>query len=221
MVNKGSPSSASGGAGSPPRSAFSGGKYSSPIGKAKRDYRYELFVRGVQEGIVVLYFKKPGREEEPYLNHDYTHLNENPDVRVELGINAVLYRKGVDGVTPLTQTPTSHYAWRQLVCVVGTNEENTTQQRRALADRIIAHFNTNATAANYTYPKSVKFGQDVTGELLGPVDTVLLDEDVVAMMQSAYPTVSIQSFATFDEIMENFWTDPVRGASVLSTFVAE
>ena len=204
----------------PPKSAFSGGKFSSPIGRAKKDVRYELFVRGVKEGIVVVYFKKPGMEQEPYLNYDYTFLNENPDVRAELSINCLYFRKGVDGVTPLPQTPTSRYSWKQLVCVIGS-ESNTSQERRALADRIIAHCNSHANTANYLYPKHVKFGEDLTGDILSSVDQVLLDNDVVSMMQSAYPTLPIQSFTTFEEIMTNFWTDPVHGEGVLATFVVE
>ena len=209
-----------GGGGAPsPKSAFNGGKFSSPIGKAKKDYRYELFVRGVEEGIVVIYFKKPGRDEEPFLNHDYTFLTENPDVRIGLGVNAIWYRKGVDGHTAMHQNPTSNYSWRQLVCVVG--EENTTQKRKSLADAIIVHFNDHATSSNYTFPKSIKFGSDTTGDGLSSVDEVLLDDNVVAMMQSAYPGIPVQSFVDYPDIMSNFWTDTDRGASVLMNFQEE
>ena len=159
-------------------------------------------------------------EQEPYLNYDYRFLTENPDVRAELGINCVYFRKGVDGVTALPQTPTSQYSWKQLVCVIGS-ESNTSQERHALADRIIAHFNSHANTANYMYPKRVKFGKDLTRDVLSSVDQVLLDYDVVSMMQSAYPTLPVQSFTTFQEIMTNFWTDPVHGNDVLAAFVAE
>jgi len=204
-----------------PASVFESGKYKgdSPLKPGKKDVRHLLFVLGLCNGIVLAWLKKYNLDQEPFLNHDYQLLHDSPATMEDLGINAVVHRKGPDGATALTQTPTSTYNWRQMVLIVG-EDQNTPHARMEIAAKLVAHFNNNANSANYQYPHKVKFGSDLTGGQLRPVDHALLDIDVLGLMMAAYPTTSLEELATFDDIMSTFWTSVERGREVIAAHVA-
>jgi len=204
-----------------PSSAFATGKYKgdSPLKPGKKDVRHLLFVLGLCNGIVLAWLKKYNLDQEPFLNYDYQLLNDSPATMEDLGINAVVHRKGADGATAMTQTPTSTYNWRQMVLIIG-EDSNTATARRELADRLIAHFNNNANTANYQYPRKVRFGSDLTGRVFRPADHGLLDIDVLGLMMAAYPTTPLEELATFDDIMSTFWTNIERGREVMAAHVA-
>jgi hypothetical protein len=203
---------------SPPKSAFTTGKFKggSPFGK-KKDLRHQLFIEGLHNGIVVMYLKKHNVEEEPFLNHDYRLLTEDPQVMESLGVTAILNRKGVDGITSMTQSSSSTYPWRQMVCI-GGEESNTAAKRDKLANLLVGHLNNNATTENYKYPKKVKFGGDVTGATFRPLDCCLLDADVIGAMEAAYADTPLSVLSGFEEIMATFWSDFDHGEEAMHAF---
>ena len=213
MVKKAA-SSKKGSASPPPKSALSGGKYKSPIlGKGKKDSRNQVWMKGMQENVAVGWLKKSNREEEAFAAYDMELLHNQPELLETLGINAILFRKGTDGATPMPQSATSSYSWRQFLCVLG--EGNTPEGRRAFAMNLIDHLNNNATSEHYQYPKKYKFGGDLTATPMETVDTALLDEDVMGVMLAAYPTTSIADLVTFEDVMERFWSDIDHGREFL------
>lgn len=153
---------------------------------------------------------------------DMKILMENPDMMEELGINAIVHRKGIDGKTPKPQSAGSPYPWNQLILIIG-EEANTKEGRREVADKLVAHFNSNAVKPTYTYPRKMKFGEDATtgGRFLLPIDLCLLDNDVVALMKAAYPDMNLHEIAKYDEIMKTFWSDIEHGHEAIEDWLAD
>jgi hypothetical protein len=201
----------------PPTSKFksAGAGVGSPFKSGKKDDRHVLMYEGVQQGVMIAYLKKHNAEEEPFFLHDYKLLNDNPTIMEGLGINAILSRKDGDGGGELMQSPTSTYAWRQFVLIIGESN-NTPAKRKEFAEALVNHFNSQATSANYRYVRKVKLGRDFTPRPLLAVDTVLLDEDVIGLMQAAYEDTPLEEVATFDGIMRTFWTDLDHGRDVVA-----
>ena len=61
-------------------------------------------------------------------------------------------------------------------------------------------------------PKSFKLGEDLTKNPPRPMDAALLDDDVLDLMQSLYPTLEefVEVSKKADE-MSKFWTDVSYG----------
>ena len=205
---------APGGSPPPPRSRFDQNRYTSPISKSRRDTRHTVTVLGLKGGVVVAYLTKANKNEEPYSYYDMDLLQGNPDLMVTLNINALVYRKGPDGDTPMKQNPNSEYNWRQMVNVIG-EEQNTPLNRLQYANAMIAHFNANATIEHYRFPKRIRFGGDLTAAPMNSVDEALLDVDILGLIRSAYPDHRFTVLATFDTIVSTFWHDLDYGRRVL------
>jgi hypothetical protein len=188
--------------------------FDSPFKSGRKDDRHVLMYEGVHQGLISLYLKKAGEEAEPYFRPDLKFLKENPSKMEELNINAILSRKGTDGDF-LPQTPTSQYPWKQFVLIVGENN-NTPAKRKQYAEALVRHFNTMATSPTYTYPRKVKLGSDLTQRPLRPVDSVLLDMDVLGFIMAAYEGTRLEKLVKFDGIMKTFWTDLAHGRKVVN-----
>ena len=200
-----------------PVSAFNGGKYkNSPPGlSGAKDKCNKLIVEGLQQGVVVVHVKKHNKEEEAFIGYDIHFLEENMDVMEELGINAIVMRKGIDGETPLVQSPGSSYHWKQFLLIVG-EAANTKEGRAQLALKLVKHFNTNAaTAEMYQYPTKMRFFKDITFNKPRPVDSCLLDADVVGLMGAAFPSLELEELVTYTDIMQGFWTNIEHGKEVM------
>ena len=199
--------------------AFSKGEItkSPPNMSNTKDNRHEVYVKGLQNGIVVAWLKKYNKNEEPYLRPDYKLFEENPNLMEPLGINAIIERKGADGKTPMLQGAANRlgYTWKQFMYIVG-DESNTAENRKKLANKLINYLNKNmANEDMYQYTNKCKFAEDKTGDTLMPVSEALLDIDVVAVMASAYSDTPLNELAKFEEIMMTFWTDVAYGCSVI------
>ena len=219
MVTPRGKQAAKGNAKTPPKSSFKTGKFTgkTPL-KGKQDNRTGLNFMGLKPGAVAFWLKKHNSEEEPFFNYDYKLLADNPSIMEELGINAIVPRKGIDGETPRKLSTTSHYNWRQFLCIVG-EDNNTPAKRKALAAKLVAHFNANANTCNYEYPRKVKFVHDLTGSTPRPADAALLDTDVIGLMLAAYEDTPIEEVSTFDDIMCHFWTSIAHGRDVVAAHV--
>jgi hypothetical protein len=205
---------------SPPKSAFSSGKYKATLGHSgKKDVRNQMVIEALQEGIMSVYVKKFNVEEEAFLGPDLKLLQENAATMEMLGINAILYRKGVDGATAMMQAPSTNYPWRQFILIVGVEACKDPQERLKIADKLLAYFNANATTTMYKFPREMKLGEDKTQDPPRPVDAVLLNNDVIAMMKAAYPTLELQELAAYEEtIVGSFWTDTEFGKKTMLSF---
>lgn len=204
----------------PPKSAFGKGKFTGVVASTgKKDKRNILMYQGLKEGVMVAYLKKGGSgsvEEEPFFHYDYKELTDNPDIMESLGINAILNRRGDQGDEPMKQSATSSYNYRLFLLIIG-EDNNTPRERKAIAMRLIAHFNDNANTQNYQYPTKVKLGEDLTTPEKRPIDSVLMDADVVNLMLACYPSTSVGSLVGWPQIMGNFWSDVERGAQIMQS----
>jgi hypothetical protein len=203
-----------------PKSAFTGKYSATPVGlKGKKDTRNQMIIEGLQPGVMTVYFKKAHCNEEAFLQPDIKKLQENRDIMEELGINAILIRKGSDGVTEMKQNPSSDFGWRQLILIIG-QDNNSASGRKEIADKLVEYFNSDASQALYKYPRKVKFAEDNTGNPLRPLDACFLNSDVPPLMAAAYPDMELDEVSTFPDIMATFWTDVSYGQKAVETFMA-
>ena len=212
------PSKKTNGSSSPkkaPKSAFSGKYTSTPPGLiGKKDNRNLMFVEGLKNGVMIVYFQKSNAVEEAFVQPNIKHLEENPDIMAKLGINAIVFHKGSSGDTEMKQSASSSFNWKQLILIIGEHNNNP-GCRKELAKKLLEYFNSHATEEFYTYPRNMKFAKDNTQNPYCPVDACLLDSDVVALMEAAYPDMEIDELSTFGEIMSSFWTDVEHGMEVI------
>ena len=205
---------------SPPISKFknAGAEAGSPFTSGKKDDRHVLLYKGVKNGAMVAWLKQAKENAEPFNQPTHKFLKENPDKLEELHIAAILNRRGDDG-EKLLQSTTSTFPWRQFILIIG-EKNNTPAKRKQYAEALVTFFNSLATSAYYTYVRKVKLGMDLTDTPLGPVDSVLLDDDVVGLMLSAYEGTPLEEVAVHDSIMKTFWTDIAHGREVVEAVVA-
>lgn len=202
------------------KSAFDGGKQVAISHGRSKDRRNQWFVEGLKGGVVVGYFKKATKDEEAFAAPFFQLLETSVEDREELGCSAILLMKGVDGETPKPQNPGTTWGWRLLLFIVGENG-NTPEKRREISNLVISKFNDMATSEHYRYPTKLRFGDDQTAPEHRAIDTMVLDEDVIGMMNAAYGQLSTYEDMMVDpEIMADFWEDPTRGSVVMEQFLS-
>ena len=135
-------------------------------------------------------------------------------------MNAMLYRKGEDGETGMKQCPGSDFSWRMFVFIVG-EDNNTEENRKEIADKLIIDFNLHATPVLFKYPKKAKFGDDITAAPMRTLDACLLDSDVIGMMLAAFPDTSLDKISEYGEIMSAFWMNKDHGEEVIEKHISE
>ena len=117
-------------------SAFSKGPFvgRSPI-KGK-DSRNILNLKGLQNGVVVMWAKKANKDEAAFLGPVFKMLKQHEETMNEIGTYAITARKGTNGTKELKQSPSERkWPWEQLVCVVGENN-NTKDERANIAKKL-------------------------------------------------------------------------------------
>ena len=201
--------------GSPAKeSAFKGRFKGSPTLKPNQDNRNVVNVVGLQNGMCVAFVKKANKELEAHLPHDMRVLYSNQTIRDDIGINAILPRRGVDGESEMPQNPGSEYPWRQFLFILG-EDNNTAAGRRAEVAGLINLLNENATNENYKYPKRAKFGQDLTTNPMQPASAVMLDQHVVGLLMPAYPNTTLAELKEDEDIVSSFFVDVEEGKAMI------
>ena len=184
-----------------------------------KDKRDKVFVKGHIPGVANVFIESGTKADtEAFKVYDMNEFQARPEMLAELGLNAIVYRKGEDGETPMKQSATSEYNWRQFITIIG-EENNTVEGRRELANAFIAHLNSTATADNYQFPKRVRFGGDLTASPLTAADDSILDADVLGLILAAYPDNTVEEMFEWDEIIGQFWSNVDHGKAVLEAHV--
>ena len=198
------------------QSAFSKGAYkATPPGMSGKDNRNVMMYEGLQQGIMIAYAKKANKNEGAFIGPSVSLIENTPEVMDELWINAIVPRKGDDGTTPLKNTPSVPFNWKQFVMIIG-EDNNSLAGRKAAIKKLVNQINSNVhDAGMYQYPTEMKIGQDLTQEPLRAADVHLLDNDVIALMMAAYPTLSLEELTEDEVIMATFWTDVSRGVKAI------
>lgn len=186
----------------------------------KKDGRNVLMYEGLQQGMMIIYVKKASKAEEAYLSPTLDYLQEHEEIMKEVGINAILYRKGANGTTEMPKAPKSMYSWKQLLVIIG-EDNNTPEGRRVAAKDVIEFLNkcTDDKDLEYQFPTKTRLGKDETCDPRRAVDSCLLDSDVAALMKEAYPETEMEELMEYQDIMETFWTDIEHGKEVVNGFM--
>lgn len=197
------------------KSAFAS-RHSSPLTKVDRDRRHKLNWVGHQNGIMIVWPEKHNKEEEPCMAHDMDVFHKNPETLEKLQMNAILRRKGDDGSSPMKQAPGSVFDCRCFLCIIGednNNEKGRKEQVTLLLDRL----NKNAVASNHKCPCKHRLGGDCTGTDLEPVDSSLLDKDILDLLVSAHPEESVGSLMDDHETIGSFWSNVRDGIEFMKS----
>jgi hypothetical protein len=75
-----------------------------------KDKRHKLYYEELAPGIIIDYFQKYNKNEEPYLQPLYKTLYENEDIKNDLRAIAAVPTRAANGDT-LKQSSKSVYAW--------------------------------------------------------------------------------------------------------------
>ena len=210
---------AKGATGGKAKSAFEQGKTMVITHGRQKDRRNLLKLEALDGGIVVAYLEKPTKKEEAFAAQFFIDLEGSAEERESIGCSAILLRKGVDGETPMPQNDKTTWGWRVLVFVVGV-EGCTPDKREELARKVIEYYNKTCNEENYKFPTKLRFGSDNTASPPRPVDTALLDEDVIGLMNAAYGhAMTYEDMMDDDTIMKTFWEDTSRGQAVMQGFL--
>ena len=95
-------------------SKFAKGAFKLKLHSPGKDARNVMFMQGVQNGVVVVWFEKPKGGEAAFMVPDFAMLDANDELMESLGINAIVPRRGDDGSTAMTQSKQSKYPWIDL-----------------------------------------------------------------------------------------------------------
>jgi hypothetical protein len=195
----------------PPVSQFENGFKPQCAPFNQKDYRHKMYYTAISCGVLLLWFEKATKVEEPYLLYDYNQLRDHHDLKTRLGILGVCDRKGA-GKEPLKQSESSKYPWKQLIVPIA-GHHNTPDGRKHVVSKILNHMNINQNEQNYKYPQKIRLANDLTPKNgpIPPADTRLLDQDVVNLMISCYPHVSLHELLQYEDIMCQFWSDSKHG----------
>ena len=183
------------------------------------DSRYLWYVKGFRPGVIVHWLQKPTRVEEAFARKFFDDFRASPELLDECGFDLILNMKGENGEDFCPQAANSTWPWRLLVACVG-NDDNTEEVRMEQANEGIQLYNRTATKDNYKFPRQVRFCKDLTGAELEPLDTILLDKDVINLMQAAYPDMTLEQMLEDDDIMSDFWSNLERGAEAIRTHIS-
>ena len=189
------------------------------VPKKQKDNRNVAICEGFQNGVVLIHFKRANADEAAFLLHDFKFFKANEDRALELGINKVLVRKGVDGQTEMKQSTFSDCNWEQLMCIVG-EPNNTATGRKDLVTNVIRFLNESPNYQIYQYPRRTRRGEDLTCNPMRTLDAALLDTDVCAVIKTAFPDMSLLEASMNNALMETFWIDVNHGAEVMETNAA-
>ena len=214
-TKKGKGKDGNGGGKKIPESPLKKGEFASKmfVASANKAARHEIDYMRVQMGVCGGWLKKANEDRQPFMLHDYQLFKNDGSVREKLKIGMLTSRRGGDG-KPRKCEPGSKHEWNLYPMFLG-EDGNTAAGARAAVNDLKKHLNANATSDNYTWPRKYTIGKDHTGNKLRPVDALLLDSDVFALMQAAYPQSDMVDLMEDKEVMSKFWTNVEHGKKVL------
>ena len=203
---------------STPIGKFSLGKGPLTLSSGKKDARHHIIVMGLCPGLVVCWMKKFNKEEEPFLGPYIRLLEDDPAKMEELGISAILKRRGEDGNTEMPQQPGGNFPWRAFLLTV-PEDCNTPESREEAVQALMDDFNSKAQQPLFKHPQQVKWGRDVTGDSPRPADVALLDRDVCQLMASGHQ-IPLEEVKEDASEMAKWWEDAEQGAAVMENCLA-
>ena len=198
--------------------AFGQGKTIAIKLSGKKDVRNKFNSLGVEEGCALAWATKATLPDEEAHMPKFIKDLEDPQVMEEHQVSGVFAMKGSSGTEPKPQAPGSEWPWRVFVFCPG-KDNNTEEVRAQLTQGLVDLFNRNAIKPYHKYPRKARCAGDKTEGQLCTVDTMLLDSDVIAVMQSAHPDKTLEEIMGKPDLMKAYWAEPERGATVMREFI--
>jgi len=107
---------------------------------------------------------------------------------------------------------------KQVACITGTNPKKVLKHAELMA--AIANKYTTTKTTTQQYPVRTHLGKDVT-PASGPIalDARLTDDDVIALLQTAYPGTDLDDIQGNDKIMGQYFTCVHHGRDVIRSHI--
>jgi hypothetical protein len=191
-----------------PRSILSTGKFNKNMYKKnEEDKSHKAHYEVLAMGILAVIFERYNKEEEPFLGPCFKHFKENPSALEAINAHAIYNRRGENGTTYLPQAPGSQFPYRVIVILLG--QPNCTRPNiLSSVERVVTNFNSRAVEPTYKFPVQIRVGKDLTNyKSPRPLDTYLLDKDLLPMMDTSYPDHKLLDLIPYRQVMKSWWTD--------------
>ena len=89
-------------------------------------------------------------------------------------------------------------------------------KKSEIGNRLKDHLNQNANITNYRFPISIKLGNYRTvQDNMCPLDSCILNNDVIGLINTAYPGTWFSYLVQFEELMATFWGDINDGRNIM------
>lgn len=94
-------------------------------------------------------------------------------------------------------------------------EKDTEAERKRIALEVISFCNTPGIVPLDKSMVALMFGADLTRSPKHPMSAVMLDQDVLCVIKSAYPNTGLKELMQFDSVMKVYWDDVAKGKKVM------
>ena len=150
---------------------------------------FSLFVVPMKQGVSTAFATTFGSNNKAaFVFPIIQRLQNNPSEAAELNVSEICFRRSANqDNNRMPSSPTSAYGFYQFIRVF-ESEEDSTHQKNVEWGKLLARKFTEF-ANDYQYPKTFSFVRTPsTGLDLPTVDKCLLNEDVIKVMDTIYPT---------------------------------
>jgi hypothetical protein len=164
--------------------------------------------------MLLLKFKKPQENAEPFLQPAYKRLYEEDDLRAKLEVVSVINIRGPDA-KPVKQNKGSKYNAKQIMCYCPdpTKVEKT-------VTRFVKWYNSQEVQTSFNYPVKAAKKKNYTRNPPRCAQALLLDKDVFGVLKLFYPESNMKEIrALDDETLSMFWNDPEEGRASISEYI--
>ena len=211
---------------SPPKGKPLTNKFASPsrvkIGGNNGTGKNRLHIEAFDGGILLGYFDNGSTTGiAAYNKPHFARLNADDDLMKSIKVNDVVWRRGVDGVTPLPGKLNAVWNWQGLISIVGVdNIHNTAFKQSDFVSPVLEYFNNfEDMGEEYTFTRCTRFMSDHTETPPRKISCALLDDKILYLMLAAYGDdageVNLAALAEYDDIVSVYWEDIEYGKNAM------
>jgi hypothetical protein len=145
-----------------------------------------LYYEELARGIIIVYFQKYNKNEEPYPQPLHKTLYESEDMKNDLRAIAAVPRRAANGDT-LKQSSKSVYAWKQVILLpdepdVDEHGMETPCDIPPVVENLLKYCNSPEMQGEFSYGCKAAVCEDKTKFPKRQVDRAFLDKEVVNLM---------------------------------------
>jgi hypothetical protein len=171
-------------------------------------------------GIVTLYFTKNNKREEPFLQPVWKALHDDPELKADLRVISQVARRGNNNEA-LKQNSKVSYPWKVVLLLPKQDidpKECSVQNPPEVVKNFLKFYNNEQNQGMFQYPTPAILVKNNTKCPPRPLDSVILDEDVIGIMRYLYadPIPSMVKYGK--ETLRMFWNNIEHGISIMKEF---